>query len=387
MKLFSKGANAGVTEPIVGRITTMEIGDQAQRADHVFLARGERALPGDLAGYAGLVALPSAHVEAPPLPVARASDDLSYLADGDVVLLLPSGNVNVLYRRSSRHNTILATEQCNSLCLMCSQPPKVEDDRYRVQQILRLLELVDQDCFELGISGGEPTLFGKDFLKIIEKAKERLPKTALHVLSNGRLFKDETFAAALGAIQHPDLMLGIPLYSDIDELHDFVVQARGAFDETIIGFYNLAKHDVRIEIRVVLHRQTYARLPQLADFICRNFPFASHVTLMGLEMFGYTNLNLDLLWIDPFDYQDELTRATHTLARAGMKVSIYNHQLCVIPRALWFFARKSISDWKNIYVDECTACVARESCGGFFHSAAKRHSSHIRAISSAPPNP
>jgi His-Xaa-Ser system radical SAM maturase HxsC len=175
-------------------------------------------------------------------------------------------------------------------------------------------------------------------------------------------------------------MLGIPLYSDIDEIHDFVVQARGAFEETILGFYNLAKHSVPIEIRVVLHRQTYERLPQFAEYVCRNFPFASHVALMGLEMFGYTNQNLDLLWIDPFDYQDELTRATHTLARAGMNVSIFNHQLCVIPRSLWPFARKSISDWKNIYVAECEGCVARESCGGFFHSAAKRHSSHIAAV-------
>jgi len=36
-------------------------------------------------------------------------------------------------------------------------------------------------------------------------------------------------------------MLGIPLYSDIDDEHDFVVQASGAFEETLHGLYNLAE--------------------------------------------------------------------------------------------------------------------------------------------------
>ena len=102
--------------------------------------------------------------------------------------------------------------------------------------------------------------------------------------------------------------MGIPLYSDIDVKHDYVVQAKGAFDETILGLYNLARCEVPIEIRVVVHKQTYRRLPQLAEFIYRNLPFASHVALMGMEMFGYVHLNLDTLWIDPFDYQRELKK-------------------------------------------------------------------------------
>jgi hypothetical protein len=62
-----------------------------------------------------------------------------------------------------------------------------------------------------------------------------------------------------------------------------------------------------------------------------------------------------------------------------MNVSIYNHQLCTIPADIWPFARQSISDWKNIFVPECEGCSLKPACAGFFHSAAKRHSSHIRA--------
>jgi hypothetical protein len=35
-------------------------------------------------------------------------------------------------------------------------------------------------------------------------------------------------------------------------------------------------------------------------------------------------------------------------AMAGMNVSIYNHQLCVLHRSLWRYARKSISDFNHV---------------------------------------
>jgi hypothetical protein len=34
--------------------------------------------------------------------------------------------------------------------------------------------------------------------------------------------------------------------------------------------------------------QTFARLPQLAEFIVRNLTFVDHVALMGLEITGFT---------------------------------------------------------------------------------------------------
>jgi His-Xaa-Ser system radical SAM maturase HxsC len=376
IRLVTRGLpQSGSEKTRIGRITTTALASGI-RGDHVFLARPAAPTP-DLVGYAGVLALPGAAVPTIEAPVTQVGEELSYLADGDVVLMAPSGRVNVLYRKSSGHNTILATERCNSLCLMCSQPPQPEDDSYRVKEILRLVELIDPGCVELGISGGEPLLLGDAFFAIVEKCKKYLATTALHVLTNGRLLKEPRLAARLDAIGHPDIMLGIPLYADVDTIHDYVVQARGAFDETILGLYNLAEYGVPIEVRVVLHAQTYRRLPQLAEYIYRNFPFVSHVALMGLEMFGYTNINLADLWIDPVDYQPQLRAATLGLAERGLNVSIYNHQLCTLPQELWPFARQSISDWKNIFVPACEACAVKPMCSGFFHSAAKRHSAHI----------
>jgi hypothetical protein len=48
---------------------------------------------------------------------------LDHLEDGDIVAIGVDGNIRTVYRVNSYYNTILATERCNSNCLMCSQPP------------------------------------------------------------------------------------------------------------------------------------------------------------------------------------------------------------------------------------------------------------------------
>ena len=96
---------------------------------------------------------------------------------------------------------------------------------------------------------------------------------------------------------------------------------------------------------------------------------------MGLENIGYAPRNMEQLSVDPYNYQEELESAVEFLAMRGMNVSIYNHQLCVLRKSLWTFARKSISDWKNIYLEPCEACAIKDDCGGFFQWATKLHSS------------
>ncbi len=380
MRLHSIGRSQELREPVIARVTTAERPRSDGRENYALLWRTEN-LPADTLGYAAITTSLAAYSWQALSPIVHSLSIVEHLSDGDVISISPSGFVRILYRRQSPHNFILLTEQCNSFCLMCSQPPREIDDFDRIQEHLRLIDLIDPETKELGITGGEPTLFRDDFLRLIDHCKTKLPDTALHVLTNGRLFFYKEFAHRLARVGHPDIMLGIPLYSDVDSEHDYVVQAKGAFEETVLGLYNLEREHVPIEIRVVVHRQTYRRLPQLAVFIARNFPFAAHVALMGMEMFGFVHKNLAELWIDPYDYQAELVAATEILFLSGLNTSIYNHQLCILDRRIWPFARKSISDWKNIYLEECEQCTMREQCGGLFQSAAKRHSAHIRAFS------
>jgi His-Xaa-Ser system radical SAM maturase HxsC len=308
-------------------------------------------------------------------------DEMDYLGDGDVLAVeLQRPAVRVLYRRNSRHNSVLLTERCNHYCLMCSQPPKDVNDDWIVDELLEAIPLISPETESLVFTGGEPTLLRERFLRLVQNMHDYLPETALHILSNGRSFVDGEFARAYAAIKHPDVMLGIPIYSASSQTHDYIVQADGAFDETVRGILNLKAHEQKVEIRVVIHRQNYAHLPALAEFIARNLTFVDQVALMGLEMTGFAKANIDKLWIDPAEYEQELYEAATLLEDFGLPTSIYNHQLCAIDRRIWPLAVKSISDWKNEYKPECSTCSVQDQCGGFFATGRLRQSQHIRPV-------
>jgi His-Xaa-Ser system radical SAM maturase HxsC len=329
-------------------------------------------------GVAGI--LSTAPIVDSPLLVLSSLNAAVVVASGDVIRIRPQGQISVLFRRGANANSLFVTERCNSKCLMCSQPPRDEDDSWRVGEILQLIPLIDPALPVLGITGGEPTLLGFDLVRILSALATSLPTTSVHVLTNGRCFADAQFTN-LFASARKQAIWAIPLYADTGDRHDFVVQAPGAFAETIHGLYELGEWQHRIEIRCVIHAQTTGRLVELAEFIYRNLSFVEHVAFMGLEPMGYARSNRDLLWVDPADYRQELQRAVWHLAERHMAVSIYNVPLCTLDRRFWPFASKSISDWKNIYATECAECAALEQCCGFFKSAdASWRSRNLRPI-------
>ncbi len=361
--------------PFIARVSSNEHLPTVLRRDQLFLSSIGRDSPPGFRAYLGTGRPPDRS------PAVALPSEFSYLADGDVIRLDPKRrSIRVLYRRGSAHNSLLLTERCNNYCLMCSQPPKDINDSWLVEEAISVIRLADRSTREIGLTGGEPTLLGPGLIKILQAAKSHLPTTSIHILSNGRLFADPEFAQSYAAVDHFDLMVGIPIYSDLSHIHDYVVQADGAFDETIRGIINLKRLKQKVEIRVVLHKQTYSRLPQLAEFLTRNLTFVDHVALMGLELTGFTLANLKDLWIDPFEYRGELRDAVEILTSARMNTSVYNHQLCLLDPAVWPIARRSISDWKNEFIPECDGCRLRGECGGFFSSAIHKRSSHIAPL-------
>jgi His-Xaa-Ser system radical SAM maturase HxsC len=160
-------------------------------------------------------------------------------------------------------------------------------------------------------------------------------------------------------------------------------QARGAFDETVLGILKLKNSGQRIEVRVVLHALTAPRIVETCRWLARNLPFVNHVALMGLENTGFAIANESELWIDPLDYQAELAEGVEILASARVSVSIYNLQRCVLDRSVWSYAAQSIYDWKNGYIEECDRCIEKDRCSGFFTSGRTRRSRGISPILAA----
>ena len=387
LKLRDKIGTQWDAERFVARITANPSRPLPIREHEALLLKaGSATYPSGFRAYLAFSAdIPSFGCHPPDGQVlVQLPPALSYLADGDVVAVDPRrADIAVLYRKRSLFNSILVTERCNNNCVMCSQPPRKSEDQFRVKELLEVIPLIDVNTKSLVITGGEPTLLVDDLLKIVLACRNFLSSTALLVLSNGRFFSYLSYCRALAEIKHPDLMIAVPLYSDLANQHNFIVQADGAFDQTVRGIMNLARCGHKVEIRTVIHKLNVERLAAFTQFIVRNLPFVHHVALMGLEIVGHARANLEALWIDPGEYRDALGQAVSELRLHRIPVSIYNHPLCMLDREFWPYARQSISDWKNVFLDACAGCAVRDRCCGFFSSSMVLHSTHVSPMASS----
>lgn len=366
------GTAYNISEDIVGRITFGNCNPFARSNDILVSDNVSKTA----FGYSATI---TTHpiVSGNAKPYVR-TDSIEDFHEGDVVVLNQKGEIIFVYEITSCHNAIMATERCNHRCIMCPQPPILQE-RDKTPFNLKLISLMDKDTQEVGITGGEPTLIGDNLFVLIRQIQKQLPKAAISILSNGVKFADKKYAMKLAKCRHQDLQIDIPLFSDIAEEHNRIVGAK-TFYKTVQGLYNLALFHQRIGLRIVVHKQTYKRLPQFADFVYHNFPFVAQVAFMQMETTGLAKENFDNLWIDPYDYNEQLHEAVLLLADRGMKPYIYNAQLCVLPEDIRCYAQQSISDWKDIYIPECEGCALKGQCAGFFESNRQAHSTHIRKI-------
>jgi His-Xaa-Ser system radical SAM maturase HxsC len=368
------------------RLRSIDNTSERHAADFAVTRTPEEILRAIEGGWLSIFAVSNGSIDVPSAFEGRLIAvplKYAYLADGDVLGFDHSSRkFRTLFRRNSAHNSFLVTERCNNYCLMCSQPPKDVDDRWILKEIKESLPFIDPATHALTFTGGETLSDWEDFITVLTECRDRLPATAVQVLTNGRAFANSEIVDAWKGIGHPNLMAAIPIYASVDHIHDHVVQAKGAFDETVLGILKLKDRGQRVEIRIVLHALTAPIIEETGRWIARNLPFVDHVALMGLENTGFAIANDAMLWIDPIDYGGGLAKAVDHLNAAGVNVSVYNLPKCLLPKSVWPYALQSISDWKNAFVEECNRCDEKSTCSGFFTTGRPRFSRGVRAITS-----
>lgn len=372
MKQF-KGTAVNVVGEIVGLVTR----------NPWSLARGKKILVSGATssltvGFAGII-VPEDKKGVSSIPQTKVPPSvMEQLTEGDVVVLDGDGTVSVIWDRKAPTNALLLTEACDCRCIMCPQPPKKHDPGL-VEKVHRILDLVKVESGQaLCLTGGEPTLLGDDFFAILKLLGKRHKKVPAMMLTNGKSFADFTFTKRFVSARPNDFLTCVSIHGDVDELHDRIVGVKGSFYRTAMGLQNLARFRERIEIRVVVNRLNAQRLEAIATFIQRNFPFIQHCAFMGMEVTGLARENCGDVWVEPYEYRAQLSRAVTILNRADMNVSIYNIPLCLVEPRSWNFARKSISGWKNDYLAVCSACAVKERCCGIFTTSGLHQSPHIR---------
>ena len=376
--LTLKGTAINIDKPLLGKIS-FSPAENDQSTTIVINPQLSKSL---LKGYVASI-FSKANVDneliTGKIPIIYNISDISFLSAGDVVEIIPSGIINVLYQINSRHNQIFVTSKCNSNCIMCPQPID-RNERNLTEPNLRLISLMDKSTSELAFNGGEPTLIGDDFFRLILACKDLLPDTSLLLLTNGRKFSDFSYTHRYSSLLHPNITISIPLYGDNDIEHDIIVGSQGAFNETVMGILNLASFGHPIEIRTVIHKYTYKNLLRISEYLYRNMTFVKHMAFMGMETTWRAKKNLESLWIEPEEVVGPLDEAIHYLTQRDMNASIYNIPLCLLPEHLWIFARQSISDWKNSFDPKCLICSVKNRCSGVFDSGLSLYGGYLKPV-------
>lgn len=284
--------------------------------------------------------------------------------DGEVLLVDPvREQVERLIRGSGTHNTLLVTEQCDQLCLMCSQPPKkTHEDRFALLEEACLL--ADRDAV-IGISGGEPTLYKEQLFNLIESVCTARPDLTFHVLSNGQHF-DDSDIARLSQEPFRQVQWGIPLYAPERELHDHIVGKSGAFERLEQSLVALCLAGASIEVRTVVLTLNIDHLPALARHLVRRVPFAACWSIMQLENIGFARNRWRELAVDHAHDFEPIGKALDLALLHGLDARLFNFPRCTVPPAYRDLAVASISDWKQKFGAACADCHERSQCSGFF---------------------
>lgn len=283
---------------------------------------------------------------------------------GDVVRFEPDRQqVARWIRKRSPHNTLLITEQCDQLCVMCSQPPKKThvDQFTDYEAAIKLAPLGSV----IGLSGGEPTLHKAKLLAMMEAVSEDRPDIRFHVLTNGQHFlpDDQT------RFRHPvyrQTLWGVPLYSADPATHDRIVKKVGAFEQLQTGLDLMAEGGLHIEMRTVVLRDNYGGLRDLARLITKRYDYIDVWAIMQLERMGFAKNRWTDLFHDHSRNIDILEDAAAYAKAFGVDVSLFNFPRCTVTPALRDIAAASISDWKTDYAPECRTCHEQSACGGLF---------------------
>lgn len=282
---------------------------------------------------------------------------------GDVLLIEPRRQIaHRLIRAASPHNTFLITEQCDQLCLMCSQPPK-KHHQDMFGHFLSAARLAPPDV-QIGLSGGEPLLHKKELFDFIDAAIAARADLSFHILTNGQHFEEGDLSWLRK--HRMRVLWGVPLYSDEPSTHDEIVGKPGAFARLAPNLALLGLAGAALELRTVVLKQNAPHLPRIADFITRYLPFATTWAIMQMERIGYGRMNWTRCFFDSSIDFASLGTAIDLMRARRQSVSLYNFPLCTVPPAYRDLAVRSISDWKQKYLEPCSPCRMRENCAGFF---------------------
>lgn len=222
---------------------------------------------------------------------------------------------------------------CNNQCHFCDQgrlrdttpdPP--------TDALIATLQAEARPGRQVWLAGGEVTL--RSDLPTLITAARKAGFARVGIQSNGRILAAPGAARALAQAGLTDAMVAI--HSHEPGLHDFLVQAPGAFRQSVRGLAQLAAAGVRVHLSAVLTRSLVASLEPFARWVA-GLP-VQRVRLHMCRPTGAARERFDLLVPRYRMLAEPLTQAVRILTDARKEVETTGVPFCVVPTLRWVVA-------------------------------------------------
>jgi len=256
---------------------------------------------------------------------------------------------------------------CNNNCIMCTQlrrpfgNAKIGQKMHGKSDLLAQIETASAES-GIAFTGGEPTI-RKDLFELVEFVKEKFPEKRICLLTNGRMLAYSGYGPGLEKAGLGEII--IPLHGHNAALHDFITQADGSFGQTVQGIKNLGESGLARELRVVVHKVNYVFLPQIADFIEKQFGFVDRVVFLYFDAIGSASANRKRLFVPYSEVSPFLAGAFERLGKMRGKARLYHFPQCVLPAGLRRAVYgRTVGMERVVFPKACGQCVYRRKCPG-----------------------
>lgn len=154
---------------------------------------------------------------------------------------------------------------CNNQCKFCVQGRKRDSlpakDKKEVEMSLK--EAFSKSKRAVVFTGGEPCLHPY-FIELVKIAK-KIGFNEIQIQSNGRIFAYQDFCTQ--TIEAGATQFALSLHGHTAEIHNYLTEAEGSFEQTAKGIKNLKKLNQFVIVNSVVTSNNYKQLPELANLL------------------------------------------------------------------------------------------------------------------------
>lgn len=263
--------------------------------------------------------------------------------------------------------SVSVVRECNNNCISCpvsrggyTRNPSLEEIKNEIDKVLCFSDYIE-------LNGGEPTL-RKDIFEILTYIEKRGAKE-IGFLTNAQMFYYEKYTQQISKIKNIKIITTI--YGHNPKIHDAVTRTPNSFRYKIVGIKNLIKFNVKLELRILLHKMNYKHFEEIINFLIKAFNKDDfvRVVIMNPKLTENAAKYKKTVAEKVTEISKILEKPLKKLINAGYMVALYHFPHCILPKTLQGFSLGFTSFYPEaIFVDQCKDCSKRQACSKIWAS-------------------